>query len=316
MHELSTAITTGPARQEVTVSPDRPDIDHMLAGRLTASSIAMYKRDVQAYLDYATEVYADWRSPQTLMDWRDFLAVETTKSPHTINRMLSAVKRIISEMNTRHLIEETVALQFERIPGVKEKSLKHRLKPHVRTRIEPEDMRRLCEAPPTNTPLGLRDRALLATLASSGIRASEAATLKLDQVHKQGRGYYLEVVGKTDTEPRKAHLSVEAYNAMQAWLQARTLPSEYLFTSFSTRGMKLSSSPISETAVWLIVRKYARACGLEHVKPHDLRRFLGTQLAAKDIHKAQKALGHVSIDTTASHDVLEDLEIGLTDNLY
>ena len=68
--------------------------------------------------------------------------------------------------------------------------------------------------------------------------------------------------------------------------------------------------------MWNIVKRYAHQCGLDHVKPHDLRRFVGTQLAAKDIRKAQKALGHKSIEVTARHYVLDELEIGLTDNLY
>jgi integrase len=52
------------------------------------------------------------------------------------------------------------------------------------------------------------------------------------------------------------------------------------------------------------------------VKPHDFRRFVGTQLAAKDIRKAQLALGHKSIEVTARHYVLDELKVGLTDNLY
>jgi integrase len=59
-----------------------------------------------------------------------------------------------------------------------------------------------------------------------------------------------------------------------------------------------------------------RTIGLAHVKPHDVRRFVGTQLAKRDIRKAQKALGHKRIDTTAQHYVLDELEEGLTDDLY
>jgi integrase len=53
-----------------------------------------------------------------------------------------------------------------------------------------------------------------------------------------------------------------------------------------------------------------------NTKPHDVRRFVGTQLAKWDIRKAQKALGHKRIDTTAQHYVLDELEEGLTDDLY
>ncbi len=43
---------------------------------------------------------------------------------------------------------------------------------------------------------------------------------------------------------------------------------------------------------------------------------MGTQLAKQDIRKAQKALGHKNIETTARHYVLDELEVGLTDDLY
>ncbi len=52
------------------------------------------------------------------------------------------------------------------------------------------------------------------------------------------------------------------------------------------------------------------------MKPHDFRRFVGTQLAKDDIRKAQKALGHKDIRTTAKHYVLDEIEAGLTDDLF
>ena len=64
-----------------------------------------------------------------------------------------------------------------------------------------------------------------------------------------------------------------------------------------------------------IVQGYADQVGLSQIKPHDVRPFVGTQLAKRDIRKAQKALGHTRIDTTAQHYVRDELEEGLTDDL-
>jgi integrase/recombinase XerD len=292
------------------------DVRSLLAGQLADSSIAMYKRDVAAYIDYAQSKGLNPLYPLTLAAWRDYLALDSTMSPNTINRMLSAVKRIIKQAASKELIDETISFKFQNIEGVKVKALKNRLKQHGRTRISPEDMRLLCQAPDTNTLVGKRDQALLATLATSGLRASELANLTTGQIHPRSRGYYLQVIGKTDTEPRDAHLSVEAYQLIQEWLVARTISSPYIFTSFSTRAAIPNTNPISEVTVWNIVRRYAKQCSLEHIKPHDFRRFVGTQLASKDIRKAQLALGHKSIEVTARHYVLDELEIGLTDNLY
>ncbi len=92
--------------------------------------------------------------------------------------------------------------------------------------------------------------------------------------------------------------------------------SPYLFTSFGGRGQWASAKPLSPVTVWCTVQGYADQLDLSHIKPHDVRRFVGTQLARRDIRKAQKALGHKRIDTTAQHYVLDELEPGLTDHLY
>src|SRR5437870_524384 len=117
----------------------------------------MYKRDVQAYLDYAQAHDLTWRDPHTLISWRDELALTSDVSPNTINRMLAATKRIMRELASRNLLDEAVALKFDRVRGVQVKALKQRLKKHSRTRITPEDKRRLCDAPDTSTDIGLRD---------------------------------------------------------------------------------------------------------------------------------------------------------------
>lgn len=291
-------------------------IEGLLAGQLAASSIAMYRRDVAAYNDYAVRTGQNALDAQTLAAWRDELALQSELSPNTINRMLSAVKRVVKQAASKDMVAESVATKFERLPGVKVKALKSRLKRTARTRIEPVDMRRLCETPDRTTLIGKRDAALLTTLATSGLRASELATLTLSQIKRRGRGYIVEVCGKTDTEYRDAHLSPEAHNLILEWLEARPVESQVIFSAFAGRGARATTEAISESGVWLVVAKYAKQCGLEHIKPHDFRRFVGTQLASKDIRKAQLALGHKSIEVTARHYVLDTLEVGATDNLF
>jgi len=288
----------------------------ILTGALRQSSIDMYERDFKAYLAYAGSRDAAL-DPTTLARWRTHLAQETEMSPNTINRMLSAVKRLMKEAANQGYTTQETALGFERVEGVKISALKERTKTTARTRVSPPQMRELTEAPGTDTLVGLRDTALMHTLASSGLRVSELASLRQDQVVKQGKGYLLKVLGKNDVEYRDAHLSPRAYDAIMAWLEARPVESLYIFTSFEGRGeSRVTDKPMSEVGVWETIKKYAEQCGLKNVKPHDLRRFVGTQLARVDIRKAQKALGHKRIDTTARHYVLDDLEVGATDNLY
>lgn len=294
-----------------------PEVDDILAGQIAASTSAMYKRDIRAYLTFASVDALDPGQPKTLDAWRDMLAQSTSKSPNTINRMLSAVRRLFHEAARRDLVDGGIAAKFEKVPGVKQKALKHRLKQHSRTRISPEDMRRLCESPDAQTLVGKRDRAMLATLATSGIRASELASLTVQQIIKKDGGYQLQVRGKTDVDYRDAALSPEAKRLIDAWLAARPVSSDYVFTSFQGRGNRPTANQITESGLWKMIVKYAGRCGLQYVKPHDLRRFVGTQLTATgDIRKAQKALGHRSIEVTARHYVLDELPVGITDHLY
>jgi integrase/recombinase XerD len=295
----------------------RPALDPgILAGQLAPASIAKYRQDWGAYTTWCEAHGAAALDPASLAQWRAHLAGETTHSPHTINRQIAAVKRIAREAAAQGYIPAAVALPFAQIAGVKPGALRDRLKPGARTRISPADMRRLCDTPDPATVRGKRDRALLHTLAASGVRISELAGLQVGHIIKRDGGYFVQVLGKGQAEPREAHLTREAHSAILAWLAARPVLSVYVFTSFAGRGNRAQASPITAAGAWQVVREHALAAGLDHVKPHDFRRFVGTQLAKQDIRKAQTALGHKRIDTTARHYVLDTLEPGATEGLY
>jgi integrase/recombinase XerD len=221
------------------------------------------------------------------------------------------------------MLSHEAAQRFKAVDGVKVSAMKDKLKENSRTRITAEDMRRLCNAP-ADSLVGKMHRALLLTLASSGARISEIVTLKPAQIEqrKEGKkvGYVILVSGKTDIGLREAPLSTEAYTAIQEWIKARAqagVASEYIFTGFSGRGGRgLRSEHITTEAAWQTVKRYAKQCKLEHIKPHDFRRFVGTILAKKDPRQAQKALGHKSINTTYTHYVLDEMEVGLTEGLF
>lgn len=306
-----------PIALTVPTLPALPDVS-ILAGQLAPSSIAKYRQDFSAYVAWCGSPSVALQ-PSSLARWRAYLANNTTLSPATINRMISAVKRIMKEAATQGYLDADSALAFGGLAGVKPQALKSRQRAHSRTRIDPLDMRRLCDAPDASTLIGKRDAALLATLASSGLRVSELVGLQVGTISHRGGGYFVTVYGKNDIEPREAPLSREAYKLIMEWIAVRPLLSKHLFTGFAGRGeqgSRAQDKPLTTAAAWQIVQRYAKACSLEHIKPHDFRRFVGTQLATRDIRKAQKALGHKRIDTTARHYVMDDLDPGLTDNLY
>jgi integrase/recombinase XerD len=286
----------------------------ILAGQLAASSIATYRRDFNAYCAFA-ETPAAALDPITLARWRAHLASQTTYSPNTINRMLAAIKKLMKEAGQQGYLDRDSAHAFQDVPGVRVVAMKDRTRQHARTKITPGQMRGLCEAPDQTTLKGMRDAALLATLASSGARIAEVVSLTVGQLLTKDRGFMISIRGKNDVDYRDAPLSREAHRLITAWLHRRPVLSTFIFTSWAGRGDRPQGTPMTSAAAWQIVKHYAELEGLEHIKPHDFRRFVGTQLVKKDIRLAQKALGHKSITTTAKYDLAE-LESGLTDDLY
>lgn len=298
--------------------PISPGFDtSILAGRVGASSIAMYKRDFNAYLTFA-QTSEDALKATTLDRWVTHLASNTTMSPNTINRMLSAVKKIIRVAAKQGFVSSEIAESFKRVDGVKVGAMKDRLRIRNRVKIDPEVMRKLIDSIDTSTLVGLRNKAIFTTLASSGLRIKELSHLKPEQIIEKSNGYLLHLYaqeGKNQEEDREAHISIEAVEAIRGWLGARTVQSAYIFTSFAGNGdSRLSDRSITPQGAWLIVKELAEPF-IPGVKPHDFRRFVGTQLAKKDLREAQIALGHKRIETTAKYD-LRDIRVGATDNLF
>lgn len=289
----------------------------ILAGRVSKSSKKMYERDFKAYLAYAGLAEEALKS-STLARWITYLANDTNMSPNTINRMVSAVKKLMKIAADQGYIKHEIAEAFKHVDGVKVGSMKDKLKISNRVKIEPETMRLLIDSIDTSTLVGLRNVALFTTLASSGLRINELAQLKPEQVIPRGDGYLLHMyaeIGKNQDEDREAHISIEAVEAIREWLATRTVASEYIFTSFDGRAHKPLAKHISPQGAWKVIKEITEAQGLQNIKPHDFRRFVGTQLAKKDIRSAQLALGHKRIETTVKYD-LREIEVGATDNLF
>lgn len=288
----------------------------ILAGTVIQSSEDMYARDFKVYLKFAETPEAAMDA-RTLARWRAYLARQTDYSPNTINRMLSSVKTVMNSAEEQGYIPEGTYQRFKQVRGVKVAALKERVRQDARTRIDAKDMRHLCDTPDLTTPKGIRNRAMLHTLASSGLRVSELTSLTIAQIVETDEGYKLSVMGKNETEPGYAPLSMEAHLYIVEWLEKRPVQSQYVFTSFAGRGKnKAMDKPLTEVNAWRIIKDYARACGLKSIKPHDFRRFVGTNLAKTSPRAAQKALRHKKISTTMDNYVLDELEAGITDNLY
>ena len=167
--------------------------------------------------------------------------------------------------------------------------------PHFVSR---QDMTRLLETPPAGTPLGLRDRAILETLYSAGVRVGELTGLNIEDVELADG--MATVRGKGRRE-RLAMLGPQAVSAIQLWMperqnlagaRAAAQPALYL----NRNGTRLSSRSVGR-----LMEKYLVQAGLDpRTSPHTLRHSFATHLldAGADIRSVQELLGHRSLATT------------------
>jgi site-specific recombinase XerD len=167
----------------------------------------------------------------------------------------------------------------------------------------------LLQAPDTTNPKGLRDRAILELLFSTGLRVSELVSLNRDQVSLERKEFG--VVGKGG-KARVVFLSDSAANWLSRYLQTRTDNLKPLFIAVPGKGKKSKDGRLTARSVELIVDRYARQVNLPfNVTPHTLRHSFATDLmiAGADIRAVQEMLGHSSIRTTQVYTHVTDRQL-------
>lgn len=158
------------------------------------------------------------------------------------------------------------------------------------------DAAALVESPDTTRPDGLRDRALLELLYASGLRASEALGLRIEDVNfKAG---YVMVTGKGDRQ-RLVPAGARALDWMRHYLT--TVRPRQVRRECPALFLNRSGGAMSRQALWGLIRRAARRAGLRAaVSPHTLRHSFASHLLERgaDLRSVQAMLGHVDISTT------------------
>jgi integrase/recombinase XerC len=164
--------------------------------------------------------------------------------------------------------------------------------------LSTQELTRLLEAPSTDDPLGLRDRAILETMYSAGLRVSEVVGLNESDIDFDGG--IIRVRGKGRRE-RLAPIGSHARRALLRWLPKRKLhASEDQELSAPVFVNKLGRR-LTTRSVGRMLEKYIQATGLDgRTSPHTLRHSFATHLLDRgaDIRSVQELLGHKSLTTT------------------
>ena len=169
-----------------------------------------------------------------------------------------------------------------------------RSKTHSVKFLNGDQVRRLLSQPLPSSKTGLRDKAILEVLFSTGLRVSELVKLNRDQVDLKRREFG--VVGKGGRS-RVVFLSASAVRWLEKYLEKREDDDPALFIRYSGRGdLRLTARSVQR-----IIRRYAKKAKLPvEVTPHVLRHSFATDLlmAGADLRSVQEMLGHKNVATT------------------
>jgi site-specific recombinase XerD len=204
----------------------------------------------------------------------------------------------------RSLLEFFVEKEITSLPPSKVKLAKDKADKEIKF-LKLEQLSRLLNSPDINTIIGLRDKALLESLFSTGLRVAELAALNRDQVKIKDDTNDLEiaVIGKGE-KIRTVYFSKRAVSSLRVYLNKRQDLAEALFINYkrgSEKKLSDKSRRLTVKSIEDIVKKYVKISGLPIMAtPHTLRHSFATDLLNQgvDLRTLQEFLGHSNIATT------------------
>jgi integrase/recombinase XerD len=258
---------------------------------LATNTLSAYRRDLAKFEDFAKKRKLALAAVKR-DDLVDFLAslYRQKLESKTVARHLVTLRNFFRHAQVQELISEDPTAHLE------SPKIRRSLPGYLRL----DEVEKLLELPDQTTPLGLRDRAMLEVLYSTGLRVSELTSLRvMDLDTKVG---CVRCIGKGDKERivpvgRKALAIVERYlrDGRTALITpVRGTAGAFLFVN--RRGGR-----ISRVGVWKIFSSYGRKAGLRvPLTPHMLRHSFATHLLERgaDLRSVQLMLGHSDISTT------------------
>jgi integrase/recombinase XerD len=269
-----------------------PEIDSFidqlwLEDGLSPNTLASYRNDLKGF--------AEWVSKRTLTLWevqshqlQEYLAHRfPLVKVRSINRLIATLRRFYRYALLANLIKQDPTLHIEapKMP---------RQLPKTMSESQVVD---LLHAPDVNTPLGIRDRAMLELLYASGLRVSELVNVSVAEISTQDG--VVRVTGK-GSKTRLVPMGQEAAEWIDRYLEyarAEILGNRLSDAMFVTN----RGAAMTRHAFWHLIQRYALQAGItQHISPHVLRHAFATHLLnhGADLRVVQMLLGHADISTT------------------
>jgi len=253
---------------------------------LSARTVAAYRRDLGQLLQFLGEEGIDVPAQVTQHHIRALIAKRHRQGlgGKSLQRMLSAIRSLF-----RWMLREGLAEHNPATPVRAPKSGRH-----LPATLDADSIGQLLEIP-CDTPLAIRDKAIMELFYSSGLRLSELAGLRWDQLDL-GSGM-VTVTGKGN-RTRMVPVGRMAKQALLEWRKSRVE-----FASFEQPNVFVSQrgNPISPRTIQARIRYWARHQGIpQNIYPHLLRHSFASHMleSSGDLRAVQELLGHADISTT------------------
>ena len=259
------------------------------AAELTQKS---YREDLTSLAEYLTQAYGHAPEPReiTPLDLRGYVS-----ALHEAGYAKTSVARRLASLRTFYKFAQREGLAASNPAKPLRNPRRDRKLPHF---LSTDEIGKLLVAPPATTPQGLRDRAILETMYSAGLRVSEAIGMNdgdLDLAEGLAR-----IRGKGRRE-RLAPIGSFAAKALLRWIKLRRLSAKESKGPLAPVFTNKFGRRLTTRSVHRMLLKYLKVAGLDlRTTPHTLRHSFATHLLDRgaDIRSVQELLGHKSLVTT------------------
>ncbi len=266
--------------------------------RLSENSAATYEECAKIFLNWlqSEQVKLADVNPQVLLSYLVWRRNEQKCDERTIAKDISALRSLGSYLVRQKMWQENHAMLLDRPKA--SKSL-----PKV---LSVEQVDSLLDSIDTKDKLGIRDRALYELIYSCGLRISEVATLKVENLHLRER--LLIVRGKGDKE-RMIPFGESARDRLRDYLE-NVRPVLVGSKVVSEVFVNYKGEPMSRKGIWKNFKEYELKAGV-HAKVHTLRHSFATHLlqGGMDLRSVQELLGHSDLSTTTIYTHVDDKQL-------
>jgi site-specific recombinase XerD len=261
----------------------------------SSKTINNYSHYLNRLVDFAGDIKLSDIDDELIRKWRLWLNRLGTNTSDEMSKVTQNYHLIA----LRSFLKFCAKRNYEVMPADKIE-LARTKRPQV-TFLTAEELQSLAAQPKTDILNGLRDKAIIELLFSSGLRVSELVGLDRDHINLKRREFMVRGKGQKD---RPIFISTEAAEWIEKYLEMRQDNTKPLFIRYSgNKKVDLSGNyhRLTARSVQRMVARYALLAGItKHVSPHTLRHSFATDLLMNgaDLRSVQAMLGHSNISTT------------------